>query len=181
MCVYSCVHSCTGWRRPIGCHKLQVIFRKRAINYRALLQKMTCKNNASYGSSPPCIHIHSCEYEYLYMYILVYTNMYTRKYIWMDMRTCMFVCSYVDTHHIWSTCEYMYIYSLVHMHTYMCMKLNVMHTYMQMKLNECTLYTHITRACIHRELRCIYVYRCTHTNRHTYKKIQICINTCVYI
>jgi len=33
----------TGWRRPIGCLKLQVIFRKRATNYRALLRKMTDK------------------------------------------------------------------------------------------------------------------------------------------
>ena len=32
----------TGWRRPIGCLKLQVIFRKRATNYRALLREMTC-------------------------------------------------------------------------------------------------------------------------------------------
>jgi len=30
----------TGWRRPIGCLKLQVFFRKRAINYWALLRKM---------------------------------------------------------------------------------------------------------------------------------------------
>ena len=29
----------TGWRRPMGCLKLQVIFCKRATNYRALLQK----------------------------------------------------------------------------------------------------------------------------------------------
>jgi len=43
-----------GWRRPIGCLKLQVIFCKRATNYRALLWKMTCKDKASYGSSPPC-------------------------------------------------------------------------------------------------------------------------------
>jgi len=35
-------------------YKLQVIFRKRATNYRALLQKMTYKDKASYGSSPPC-------------------------------------------------------------------------------------------------------------------------------
>jgi len=34
--------------------RLQVIFRKRASNYRALLRKMTCKDKASYGSSPPC-------------------------------------------------------------------------------------------------------------------------------
>jgi len=44
----------TGWRRLIGCLKLQLIFRKRAINYRALVQKMICKDKASYGSSSPC-------------------------------------------------------------------------------------------------------------------------------
>jgi len=44
----------TGWQRPIGCLKLQVIFRQRATNYRALLQKMTYNDKASYGSSPPC-------------------------------------------------------------------------------------------------------------------------------
>ena len=44
----------TGWWRPIGCLKLQVIFRKSAINYRALLRKMTYKDKAFYGSSPPC-------------------------------------------------------------------------------------------------------------------------------
>jgi len=46
-------------RRPIGCLKLQVIFRKRATNYRALLQKMTCKNVAPHVSSPPCIFCNS--------------------------------------------------------------------------------------------------------------------------
>jgi len=44
----------TVWRRPIGCLKLQVIFRKRATNSRALWRKMTSKDKASYGSSPPC-------------------------------------------------------------------------------------------------------------------------------
>ena len=44
----------TGCRIPIGCLKLQVIFRKRATNYKALLRKMTYKHKASYGSSPPC-------------------------------------------------------------------------------------------------------------------------------
>jgi len=53
-----CVHVVsTGWRRPIRCLKLQVIFRKRATNYRALLRKMTCKNKASYGFAPPCTSI----------------------------------------------------------------------------------------------------------------------------
>jgi len=48
----------TGWRRPIGCLKLQVIFRKRATNCRALLRKMTYKNKASYGSLPPCNNLY---------------------------------------------------------------------------------------------------------------------------
>jgi len=43
----------TGWRRSIGCLKLLVIFRKKATNHRALLRKMTRKDKASYGSSPP--------------------------------------------------------------------------------------------------------------------------------
>ena len=45
----------TGWRRCIGCLNLHVIFRKRATNSGDLLRKMTCKDKASYGSSPPCI------------------------------------------------------------------------------------------------------------------------------
>ena len=44
----------TGWRRLIGCLKLQVISCKRATNCRALLRKMTYKDTASYGSLPPC-------------------------------------------------------------------------------------------------------------------------------
>ena len=53
----------TGWRRPIERLKLHIIFRKRAMNYRALLRKMTCKDQASYASSPPRTntqHIYSC-------------------------------------------------------------------------------------------------------------------------
>jgi len=37
--------------------QLQVIFHKRATNYRALLWKMTYEENSSYGSSPPCTHV----------------------------------------------------------------------------------------------------------------------------
>ena len=33
---------------------MQVISRKRATNYRALLRKMTCKDKASYDSTPLC-------------------------------------------------------------------------------------------------------------------------------
>jgi len=44
----------TGWRRSIGCLKLQVSFPSRPTNYRALLWRMTYKDKASYGSSPLC-------------------------------------------------------------------------------------------------------------------------------
>jgi len=54
VCHAQSYHSYTGWQRPIGCLKLPVIFRKRATNYRALLRKITYKDKASYGSSPPC-------------------------------------------------------------------------------------------------------------------------------
>jgi len=50
---------------------LQVIFRKRATNYRALLRKMTYDDKASYDSTPPCHttvrrilspgNVHSCD------------------------------------------------------------------------------------------------------------------------
>jgi len=45
-----CESTPTGWRRPTGCLESQVIFRKRATNYRAFLRGMTYKDNASYTS-----------------------------------------------------------------------------------------------------------------------------------
>ena len=45
----------TGWRRLIGCLKLQVIFCKRATNYRALSRKMTYEEQGSCHSTPPCV------------------------------------------------------------------------------------------------------------------------------
>jgi len=41
-------------KRPLGCLNLQVITHKRATNHWALLQRMTCGEKASYGSTPPC-------------------------------------------------------------------------------------------------------------------------------
>ena len=44
----------TGWRRCMGCLNLQVIFRKRATIYRALLREMSFDDKASYESLPLC-------------------------------------------------------------------------------------------------------------------------------
>jgi len=43
-----------AWQRLIRCLKLQVIFRKRATNYRGLLRKITCQDKASLGV---CHHV----------------------------------------------------------------------------------------------------------------------------
>ena len=43
----------TGWRRPIGYLKLQVVFRQRATNYRALLRKVTCNLKHPMGLRHP--------------------------------------------------------------------------------------------------------------------------------
>jgi len=49
----------TGWRRCIGCLKLQISFYKSATNFRALLRKMTYKDKVSYVSTPPCTRIYT--------------------------------------------------------------------------------------------------------------------------
>ena len=102
----------TGWRRPIGCLKLQVIFRKRATNSRALLRKMTKKNNESYGSSSPC-NIHSpfvtisfrmCRniYTYIHTYIHICIYTYIHTYIYVYIRICTYIHICV-THHALNT------------------------------------------------------------------------------
>jgi len=48
----------TGWRSLIGCLKLQVIFRKRATSYRALLREMTKEDKPFYDFTPPCRAVH---------------------------------------------------------------------------------------------------------------------------
>ena len=50
-----CEYGYTGWRRCIGCLKLQMSFRKRATNYRALSRESKYKDKASYASSLPCM------------------------------------------------------------------------------------------------------------------------------
>jgi len=70
----------SGWQRCIGCLESQVSFCKRATNHRALLQKMTFKDKASYGSSPPCIfEVHELNiYMYIYIHVCTHTRVYKR-------------------------------------------------------------------------------------------------------
>jgi len=48
LCAFRKCSVCTGWRRPIGCLQLQIIFRKRATDYRAFWREMTYEDKAFY-------------------------------------------------------------------------------------------------------------------------------------
>jgi len=86
-------HTHTGWRRPIGCLKLQVIFRKRATNYRALLRKFTYEDKASYWSSPPCYFTGDCRtFTRVTVWLYAYTHTYADTYIHM------YILTYIHTH-----------------------------------------------------------------------------------
>jgi len=70
-----CMHTSTmptAWQRLIGCLKMQIIFRKRATNYRALMRKMTYEDKASCGSSPPCTM--SCSYVFTHQEYHMYSH-----------------------------------------------------------------------------------------------------------
>jgi len=65
--------------------KLQVIFRKRAINYRALLRKIIYEDKASYDSMPPCTY----EVAIAHMNDTVPDKMPSRGHIWTSHVTYM--------------------------------------------------------------------------------------------
>ena len=93
----------TGWRRPIGRLKLRVSFRKRATNYRALLQKITYEDKASYESSPPCITrynaVCSSREALLYEHLC-----FARVHMYIGEADTMHTCIYTYI------CIYIYIY-----------------------------------------------------------------------
>ena len=71
----------TGWQRLTVCLKLQVIFHKRATNYKALLRKMTYKDKAYYDSTPPCnndgnlvIHVSICKWVISHVWKMTYKD-----------------------------------------------------------------------------------------------------------
>ena len=94
----------TGWRRLIECLELQVIFCKRAINYRTLLREMTCEDTAShavifatlhsdrYGDSTECtFNVHSiCSKQTWVESLWRWLNVHSVYIEWMPI-TCMYI------------------------------------------------------------------------------------------
>ena len=161
----------TGCRRPIGRRKLQVIFRKKATCYRALLRKMTYQDKASYGSSPPCTHIHEmC----LFVHSLFIRCMYS-TYV------CMCIFRIICIHILFITCMAQPIAHAIYVLTYMYMNAHLelaKHTHIWQY--ECSPRTRNTFSsspawCSYLRMICthIYVYECPPRTRKTYSQISI--------
>ena len=115
----------TGWRIPIVCLELQVIYRKRATNYRALLRKMTENDKASYDPTPPFSLMHaqytlilSCRYTYTHLHIhshLHFSNASAQATVHVDATNSMHAqCTPTFSH----TNAYTYLYVHLHRHVH---------------------------------------------------------------
>ena len=71
--------------------QLQVIFRERATNHRALLRKMTRRVQASKGSSPPCNYFLSV-LDFLGVLTHMNEHLYTCVCVCVCACVCVFVC-----------------------------------------------------------------------------------------
>jgi len=102
----------TGWRAFLGCLKLQVILRKRATNYRALLRKITSKDSillrtASAGWRRPigCLKLQVILHKRATNYRALLRKMPTRMRYLMHLHHpvlshSIYMCAMTQTFHI---------------------------------------------------------------------------------
>jgi len=108
---------CTGWQRLIGSPKLQIIFHKRAIKYRSLLRKMTCKDKGSISLRHPvpravvCALIQRLAYTHsfwlraLRKFSSHTCDMYDDVYVWTLWCNHMYMCTiYEKFSQLWCLC-----------------------------------------------------------------------------
>ena len=118
-----CVCAGMGWRRCIGSLELQVSFRKRAINYRAHLRKMTYSDKASYASPPPCTsdsHIrcrrmklqHPTTHCNALQHAATHTHIHTHARAYTNTRTYTYLYAHIHM-------QYLYARIYMHMYAYM--------------------------------------------------------------
>ena len=90
-------------------YKLQDICRKRAINYRALLRKMTYEDKASYDSAPHCTHTltfvhvvysYKCICHILVPLYMIYTHILSQKNMSYTLIFGYDIHSYICVYHI---------------------------------------------------------------------------------
>ena len=86
----------TGWQRPIGCLNLQIFFRKRATNHRALQRKMTYEDKASCKSTPLCTpHIETLAQLRVRG---LFSKIPARPVVWIHTRTHQHAHTHACTH-----------------------------------------------------------------------------------
>jgi len=171
-----------GWQRRIGCLKLHANFHKRDANCRVLLWKMTYKDKASYGSSPPC--------SVLYPDLM---DVYTFTY------TCIYICVYICIIHGQQENERDAKYSddTYQLHPACCCfacpcwgqyKCQIRHKKFQVHVYICIcafIYTYTRKHSVICKYICVYTYVhtyvCTNMYTYIYIYIDIYIYVCVYI
>ena len=167
----SCVHildTRTGWQGLIGCLKLQVVFRKRATNYRALLRNMTWRDKASCDSTPTqydwvMSHIrragwlHAMHLYTIYTVNTVYT-VYTVYTVGTRMTESHVTHDMTHTPYIPYTL-YMYIPYTLYIPPYYIHDLHlVTHTPCRSDPRYVSVYTVYTVYTVHARIHCIYPY-----------------------
>jgi len=97
-------HSATGWR---GGLKLQISFRKRATDFRALLRKMTYGGKAFFDATPPCTtHMsHTCHTLYYSDLKRGYTHVTHMSHTCHTHVTHMSHTCYTHATHMLHTCH----------------------------------------------------------------------------
>jgi len=135
------------WRRCVECLNLQVSFRKRATNYRALLRKMTygdeisapCTRIESHGYilSRICItHTHKCMYIHMVPWLHIFTTNIKKNY---EKKKNVYPCHYIHRTH-----TYMCIHA-THIFINMC-NVSILHMLIYIRyvyILRCVLYTYI--------------------------------------
>jgi len=137
---------------PIGCLKLQVIFCKRATNYRAFLQKM-CNICVIYV----CVHVCAsvCLYLSLCLCLCVYQPIHTRSsggwvYICMCLYIC--VCARVCVR-VYICMRYKYACVCVRVYICMCLYICMWYIYVCVCARVCVRVCHVCVTCV---CACVY-------------------------
>jgi len=168
----------TEWQRPIGCLKLQVIFRKRATMYRALLRKLTCKDKASYSLRHLVSHHHWIQHTTLHY---INTTLYhtTSHYIAPQHTTTHYNILYHTTPH-YNT--YGCSFRIGSCHTYERVMSHSTHTYIYATLQDTTAhYTTPQHIWLFLHIYVQHTWLFSEHKHHTHKRTDVHICTCKHM
>jgi len=163
----------TWWRRPIGCLKLDVVFCNRFTNYRALLQKMTYEDKASYGSSPPCTdQPHTLVWHDSWSHVTWLIHLCRRWCVTWLIHMCRRCCV------TWLIAKGE---SPKWVPRYTCVKWHVVPrdvTHSHPRVSPIWVPTYM---CVFRCVRaCVCMYEYTHKHTHTYVCVCVCVCECMH-